>query len=385
MAKSTFTLEYAVDYIESRDKITLAGSVRTVPPAAPIQCGCNQVLFLLKDPAVVLPALQGVLKADIVNVTVDENPVPNWTPSNGGASGLVWRFVYTFSINTTDLVDAAYQVRKCDIEEVCCNGCTLKIAARLYVTDAEIPALVKLNETNTSLALNTTTLNFTNEDAVVTAIPLCPVVQACETNTTIRQNGTSIEHVNEDAVVSSVNVCPIVDNCLNFYGFASANDCTTIGVGPNRMVRSGSIAGAVLTLDAAPEHYNRFVGGPLFAGAVNDSGELSVTLTNDTCRLMRWFGVSTMGLTYAQTSTAARPPLEVAYDGGAFIPTGGLTATNGADFLGSLQITDPIDGGFLAAGASVTVKRRWRAGNGFAGFSPEAWACSIRLYGFTTQ
>jgi hypothetical protein len=102
----------------------------TIPAKPPINCGCDDFLLLFKDRSILNSALKGILRARIVSLTINDKPAPYLNPGTGEAS-YVWRYDYTIEYNDTDLSDAAYRIRKCDLEYNCCYGCAQEFATRL--------------------------------------------------------------------------------------------------------------------------------------------------------------------------------------------------------------------------------------------------------------
>lgn len=160
--------------VQSVFTYTLPATNLTTPPAAPIQCGCNDLVLMLSNRSLLKTSLNGILRVEIKSVGVSAAPVN----SIDGSGGKVWKYDYTLEYNDTDLTDPAYRLRKCDIQYNCCYSCALAYADRQVEANTrpsfeplrfsnvtEIGTKEGLDIWDTATIIKTLGASFTNNDS----------------------------------------------------------------------------------------------------------------------------------------------------------------------------------------------------------------------------
>lgn len=191
-----------------------AAGGETIPPAAPIRCGCNNLLLLVKDFSILQTNLHGIIEVVIRDVTVSKTPVP-FVSADSGSTILVWKYDYTFEYNTDDLTDPDYRLRKCDVEFNCCKGCAQEYTDRQlqgYVKSVGGACVNNADPQNPVVNPQTITGN------IVTPIGACGFL-VNQTLTRLEQSGTSILYTDENGNVSNIGVCDIVQACIDLAAF----------------------------------------------------------------------------------------------------------------------------------------------------------------------
>ncbi len=320
----------------------------TVPPAAPLNCGCNDLILILKNRSLVQTALQGILRVEIKSVAVSATPVQ---PVDGSVNK-VWKYDYTVEYDTASLTDANYRVRRCDIEYNCCYSCPMAFV------DRQLLGYVK----------------HIGGDGVDNTDPQNPVI----TSDALVNNGNrSFTHTAVDGTETIF--------CQGLQGIDSDDD-NTGGVGEGYMITQADLGltlgdGCTFYLNSAPEHTNISgqVGGTLTLPVLMTPGDGSVvtgpvvgqntvTITNNTKRQMIVF----VGLAAAFDFGLRGPTSEVQYkqelsiDGGAFNPqTSDRKAITGMPGGSLFSFTDTVSVPTnaiwsLAPGAHVDLAHRLR-------------------------
>lgn len=321
-----------------------AGPYAKTPPAAPISCGCNDLILILKDRSLVQTVLQGILRVEIKNVTLNADPVP----TIDGSGLLVWKYDYTVEYNTEDLTDINYRVRKCDVEFNCCYGCGLAYADR---------QLLGYVQTVTG-------------DGVNNADPQNPVVAS---DALVNNENRSFTHTAADGTQ--------VIFCQGIQVVDGGNDGVG-GVGAGYMIKDYSFpAACTLRLKSAPEHGITTVeaGGTLTLPATLAPGDGSVvtgpvvgqntlTVTNTTLRTMTVLLGQAASFVFNLRGPASELiySIETSIDGGAFnaqsTDRAGIVGMPGGSLVtNSKTLSIPSHAIWaLAPGASVVIANRLR-------------------------
>jgi len=252
MAKVQTTFTYTVP---ARDSDTCA-------PAAPIRCGCDNLILILKDPALTVVANRGIIEVVIREVSVSARPLHYTDPSSGVASK-VWRFDYIFEYDTDDFVDPTYRLRKCDILHNCCRGCAQEYTDRKlqgYVQSVQGVAVDNTDPRNPVIPQETTTT-------------LSRVSAPNQANTLTYLNEAGVTYT----FVEGINTLNIPAGCT--------------GVGPTQAIKSMSLSGTTLSVQSAA--MPSFVGAgavdaldpgsPIYVIPVQsyDLNEIIINLTNN--------------------------------------------------------------------------------------------------------
>lgn len=324
------------------------GAYALVPPAAPLNCGCNDLILILKNRSLVLTALKGILRVEIKSVAVSVAPVQ---PIDGSVNK-VWKYDYTVEYDTANLTDVNYRVRKCDIEYNCCYSCAMAFV------DRQLLGYVK----------------SVNGAGVNNADPQNPVLAG---DTLVNNGNRSFTHTasNGTAVIF----------CQGIQVIASANDALG-GVGANYMLRQAVLGAGVgdactMTLNSAPEHTaidGSFGGGlTLPALLVPASGSVITgpiplqntrTVANLTNRPMRLFVSQSASFSFdiLGPTSECLYTMEMSVNGAAFsgqsVNRRGMTGMPvGSRFTIDEDITVPAIAVFtIPVGGSVDIQTRLR-------------------------
>jgi hypothetical protein len=158
------------------------------------------------------------------------------------------------------------------------------------------------------------------------------------------------------------------------------------GVGPSQMVRSFTLAGGIITIESAPEHTIVGQGGTRFDTDVNQTGVLSVGLTNpSSCRSMLVQYTHEWGLTYTQTTTSGNPTVDLNTNGGGFLQVVNLPAVDGATWNGNYANSGGTGFTTIGPGVTLTETRQLQVnapgGGGLA--AAKTWGQALILIGTT--
>lgn len=182
----------------------------TVPPAAPVRCGCDNLILLLEDPALLTSASHGILEATVREVLVSRQPVDYVDPANGSSSK-VWKYDYTIEYNDSFFVNPAYKLRRCDIKYNCCRGC-----AQEY-TDRKLSGFV---QSISGACVNNVDPSHPVINGVAITGNIVNQASPCSFNinqtlTRLERSGTSLLYTDENAAVSNIGICTIVQQCID--------------------------------------------------------------------------------------------------------------------------------------------------------------------------
>jgi hypothetical protein len=256
----------------------------TTPPAAPIRCGCDDLLLILEDRSLLQTALKGILRTEIKSVAVSNQPVPFVDPVSG-RNIPVWKYDYTVEYNDTDLTDASYRVRKCDVIYNCCYACS-----QAY-TDRQLEGYVQsvLGD------------NVNNADAQNPVITEQPIAVTDSLSIDLTSSGSFGHTIRADARISAT-----ADNVLSIQAdglyvpdteFTSSNTCALGGVGLAYAIRGlTDLGNNNFLINGAPEHSTgsnsgvQLVGPTVTNVGVTQLLNQNILINNpSTCRDFRYF------------------------------------------------------------------------------------------------
>lgn len=292
---------------------TVPAKCTTTPPPAPIRCGCEDMIIIMEDRSLIRTALHGILTVEIKSVAISAAPV-DFVDGNGD-SAKVWKFDYTIEYQDTDLTDAAYRIRRCDIRFNCCYSCGIAY------TDRQLEGVVRSVGglcVNNADPLNPVISPTIISGNIVTSVNACTYT-VDQTLTRLRLVSGSLEYVDEANNTTTIALPTptitsdsLVDNGNRTFTHTAANGAAVTfcqgvsfldqgtgceSVGANFMVRSVNLDGCVLRITSAPEHTGVISAhgqesvntpAPLTAvGQVRATGISTVTITNPSpCRIM---------------------------------------------------------------------------------------------------
>lgn len=230
------------------------------PPPAPIRCGCDKLLLLVQDRALLTAASHGIIEATIREVAVTKTPVDHIDGTTGSLSK-VWKYDYTLEYNNSIFIDPTYRLRKCDIEYNCCRSC-----AQEY-TDRKIENLVQsvqglcVDKTDPKNPRVVPTILSGN---IVTKINDCQYT-INQTLTRLERSGTSLLYTDENGAVSNIGICPIIQQCIDAGAITIPNPnyagCGIIKDGNQISVRTSGVWGSELLIYPAT---NDNAGAPIY-------------------------------------------------------------------------------------------------------------------------
>ncbi len=345
------------------------------PPAAPIRCGCEDLILILEDRSLLQTALRGILHVEIKSVAVSPKPV-NAVDGASGASGLVWKYDYTVEYQDTDLTDPTYRLRKCDIRFNCCYGCALAYVDRQlegYVESVTGPLVNNADPQNPVVNVSADTLVATTNGFTHTSVTGV-AVNINFAHSLTNPGGAIVRLTRPDGSTNDVDICAIVAaNCPPpvippqnplVSIVTSGNPC--FAPGPNNMIRSLGVAANVITIDSAPEHTALIIGipdsGPVDHNDVQNVGiyagnPTSLTINNPSaCRNLA-YSITLLGGAQVAVENGGRFEygLQESPDGGGtwnFIAQGGFSTFS--DNINQLFRESVPIAGLVAAGGSIT-------------------------------
>lgn len=329
-------------------------------PPAPIRCGCDKLVLILKDRSLVQEVLRGIILATIISVEVSETPVSFIEPS--GNTTYVWRYDYVLEYDTDDLTDPTFRIRKCDIESNCCHGC-----AQIY-TDRKLEGTVQIADGYVEAVLGT---------AVNNADPYNPIINNASasripgTNNILftGNSGSTLTFAEGIAAVSAALPCKGIAAGQSISRFEMVGNTLFIETAALPSVVSGGAVGALNPLGA---------GVDITALGDYDLADITLLITNpSTCyNLKGMFQIEAsaffdpledsvdlqLGVSFTQDPDPAAYSVVDTYE------NGGASATRALTLQTSFSMNmDEINGVDLAPGASTTVRLRVRVTNSGGG------------------